>query len=93
MCFQVKRTFFQVSKTTQSYINLQSRLNGDALQGDSTNQKAIGKDKSLPIKFHQKLIDECLMILLFRVNELAADTSKQVKIFHKYNDRSLAVAD
>lgn len=49
----------------------------------------LSERKSLPIKFHQKLINESLMVLLFGVNELATDTSKKVKIFHKYNHRSL----
>ena len=43
----------------------------------------------LPIKFHKKLINESLMILLFSVNKLATDTSKEVKIFYKYDYRCL----
>lgn len=43
----------------------------------------------LPVKFHQKLIDEGLMILLFGVDKLPSDSSKEIKILHKYDYRSL----
>lgn len=45
--------------------------------------------ESLPIKLHQKLINKSFMILFFGMDKFASDTSKEVKILHKYNDRSL----
>ena len=43
----------------------------------------------LPIKLHKQLIDKSLMILLLGVNKLPSHTSKEVKIFHKYDHWSL----
>lgn len=45
----------------------------------------------LPIKFHKKLVNESLMILLFSVNKFATHTSKEVKIFYKYDHRCLKI--
>lgn len=45
--------------------------------------------ENIPIKFHEELINESLMILLFSVDELSTNTSKQVKILNEYYDWSL----
>lgn len=51
------------------------------LSKDTTDP--IKVNKKLPIKFHKKLINKSLMILVFRVNKFATNTSKKVEILHK----------
>lgn len=53
--------------------------------------KITKRNLRLPIKLHEKLVNESLVILFFGMNKLATNSSKQVKILHKYDHRCLEI--